>query len=527
MRTEIFYRASRHLALIGFLSLLIFMTSHIGSGQTPNDPPQNTTTQGLSGNWAVKTQRADGTWSKAYFDLKDEGGKIRGTVRSTQFYYTIIESTEDANGFAFTASMKDGKSDRTVKYEGRLVGDELKLSTRRRPEDKPTETAAHRVPDGEGAMPARLPLPALKKVPYNGLAKTPTMGWNSWNLFKSRVNDEIVRGIADAMVSSGMRDAGYTYVNIDDTWEGEQRDAQGNITTNSKFPDMKSLADYVHSKGLKLGIYTSPGPNTCAGYEGTYGHEEQDARTFATWGIDYVKYDWCGARTLYTDEEMQAVYQKFGEALQKTGRPIVYSLCQYGRSDVWKWAPDVGGNLWRTTGDISDRWDSMTRIGFGQNDLAPYAKPGHWNDPDMLEVGNGGMTNDEYRTHMSLWSILAAPLLAGNDIRSMTPEIKSILMNNEVIAINQDKAGMQGKRVWQAGDQEVWVRELIGNSHAIALFNRGPAPADVSLKWSDLGIRKNPKSVRDLWQHKDIEISGPEYKVSVPMHGVVFLRIGK
>jgi len=483
------------------------------------------TTSSLSGNWAVKIDRKDGTFSKVYFNLRTEGDKIRGTIRSTQFLYAITESTGDANGFVLTASMKDGKSDRTVKYEGKLVGDELLLSTRRRPEDKPTESVARRAPDGEGAMPARLPLPALKKIPYNGLAKTPPMGWNSWNLFKSRVNDEIVRGIADAMVTSGMRDAGYVYVNIDDTWEGETRDEHGNITTNSKFPDMKKLADYVHSKGLKLGIYTSPGPNTCAGYEGTYAHEEQDAKTFAEWGIDYVKYDWCGARTLYTDEEMQAVYQKFGEALQKTGRPIVYSLCQYGRDDVWKWGPDVGGNLWRTTGDISDRWDSMTRIGFGQNDLAQYARPGHWNDPDMLEVGNGGMSGDEYRTHMTLWAILTAPLLAGNDIRNMTTETKSILMNMEVIAVNQDKGGLQGKRIWQQGDQEIWVRELANGERVIGAFNRGSATADVTLRWVELGLKKAPKKARDLWAHSDIKIDGAEYKVPVPRHGVVFLRV--
>jgi alpha-galactosidase len=497
-------------------------------GHWSKPPTSSAQTRGLSGNWAVKIPRADGTISKAYFNLRHEGEKINGTIRSTQFFYTISESTGGPEGFTLTAKMKDGKSDRTVKYEGKLVGDELRLSTRRRPDDKPTETVARRVPDGEGAMPARIELPALRKVPYNKLAKTPPMGWNSWNLFKGRVNDEIVRGIADAMVTSGMRDAGYIYVNIDDTWEGEERDAQGNITTNSKFPDMKALADYVHRKGLKLGIYTSPGPNTCAGYEGTYGHEEQDAKTFAAWGIDYIKYDWCGARTIYTDEEMQAVYQKFGEALLKTGRPIVYSLCQYGRYDVWKWGPDVGGNLWRTTGDISDRWESMTRIGFSQNDLAPYAKPGHWNDPDMLEVGNAGMTPDEYKTHMSLWAILAAPLLAGNDIRNMTPETKAILLNREVIAIDQDKAGIQGKRVWQSGEQEIWVRLLAGGGRAIGVFNRGGTAADVNVRWAEMGFeKKNPKRAINLWEHKDIRLKGAEYKVTVPMHGVVFLRVDK
>src|SRR5207237_1251469 len=280
---------------------------------------------------------------------------------------------------------------------------------------------------------------------------------------------------------------GYRYVNIDDTWEGG-RDAQGNILTNKKFPNMKALADYVHGKGLKLGIYSTPGPDTCAGYEGSYGHEEQDARTYAAWGIDYLKYDWCGARTLYTDDEMPAIYQIMGDALPKTKRPIVYSLCQYGRDDVWKWGADVGGNLWRTTGDIRDAWDSMTRIGFNQDSLAPYAKPGHWNDPDMLEIGNGGMSDDEYRTHMSLWSMLAAPLLAGNDLRAMTPEISAILLNREVIVIDQDRAGKQARRAWQSGDQEIWVRELADGSHAVALFNRGASPAPMTANWKSLGL---------------------------------------
>jgi len=335
-----------------------------------------------------------------------------------------------------------------------------------------------------------------------------------------------VRTIADAMVSSGMRDAGYVYINIDDTWEAG-RDAQGNIQTNKKFPDMKALADYVHSKGLKLGIYSSPGPNTCAGYEGSYGHEEQDARTYAAWGIDYLKYDWCGARNLYTDEEMPQVYQIMGDALLKQKRPIVYSLCQYGRLDVWKWGADVGGNLWRTTGDIRDAWDSMTRIGFNQNDLAPYAKPGHWNDPDMLEIGNGAMTNDEYKTHMSLWAILAAPLLAGNDLRSMTPEILAILINKEVIAVDQDKLGKQGQRVWQAGDQEIWTRQLSSGAIAVALFNRANAEAKVTLRSADLKLN-GMRQARDLWTHQDVAWpSDGEYSVVIPSHGVMMLRLSE
>jgi alpha-galactosidase len=349
------------------------------------------------------------------------------------------------------------------------------------------------------------------------------MGWNSWNKFAGRVDDAAVRGMADAIAGNGMKDAGYVYVNIDDTWEGE-RDAKGNIQTNKKFPDMKALAEYVHGKGLKIGIYSSPGPNTCAGYEGTYGHEEQDARTYAAWGIDYLKYDWCGARNLYTDDEMQAVYQKMGDALRAAGRPIVYSLCQYGHADVWKWGPEVGGNLWRTTGDIRDTWESMSTIGFNQNDLAPWAAPGHWNDPDMLEIGNGGMTDAEYQTHMSLWSILAAPLLAGNDLRNVSPSILAILTNREVIAIDQDPAGKQGRRVWKSGDQEIWVRELASGDPAVAVFNRAADSADVTVKWSDLEM-KTPSHARDLWTHRDVNLQGAEYTATVPAHGVVLLRV--
>ena len=449
----------------------------------------------LSGNWLAQTQNQDGTFRRSYFNLKQEGPSITGSIRITQFYYLVKESTGGPEGFTLVATMLDGKNERRVQYEGKLIGDELHLQTRRRPEDKPTEFVAHRAPAGEGAMPTRIEPPARHPVPYNGLAKTPPMGWNSWNKFAGRVDDATVRGIADAMAGNGMKDAGYRYINIDDTWEAG-RDAQGNIQTNKKFPDMKALADYVHSKGLKLGIYSSPGPNTCAGYEGSYGHEAQDARTYAAWGIDYLKYDWCGARTLYTDEEMPAVYQIMGDALLKTKRPIVYSLCQYGRLDVWKWGADVGGNLWRTTGDIRDAWDSMSRIGFSQDELASWAKPGHWNDPDMLEVGNGAMSETEYKTHMSLWAMLAAPLLAGNDLRSMTPEILAILTNREVIAVDQDQEGKQGKRIWKSGDQEIWARPLSGGDQAVALFNRGAESAKMTVRWADLGMSSNPQARR-------------------------------
>jgi alpha-galactosidase len=480
----------------------------------------------LTGNWAVLDPLPDGTVRATYVDLHQEGSRITGTIRAGQFYFKIVESTGGADGFTLTGGMMDGTAERRVKYEGQLVGDELHLATRRRPEAEITEMIARRVPAGQGAYPPRRPLPELHQVADNGLARTPSMGWNSWNKFAGRVDDAAVRGMADAMARNGMRDVGYQYINIDDTWEAG-RDAQGNITSNKKFPDMKALADYVHSKGLKIGIYSSPGPNTCAGYEGSFGHEEQDARTYAAWGIDYLKYDWCGARNLYADEEMRAVYQIMGDALLRAGRPIVYSLCQYGRAEVWKWGAAVGGNAWRTTGDIRDTWDSMTKIGFAQDELAPWAAPGHWNDPDMLEIGNRGMSDDEYRTHMSLWAILAAPLLAGNDLRDTTPAVLEILTNREVIAVNQDKAGKQGHRISKSGDQEVWSRPLADGGYAIGIFNRAAKPATFSLKWSDVGEKSAPTHARELWAHKDLAPIGEEYSATVPSHGVVMLRIAK
>src|SRR6185437_15637335 len=270
------------------------------------------------------------------------------------------------------------------------------------------------------------------------LAATPPMGWSTWNHFHHDISDKLVRAQADALVSSGMRDAGYVYVNIDGGWEGD-RDAAGVLHPNSNFQDMKALGDYIHSKGLKFGLYTGPGPKTCAGANASYGHEAQDARMFASWGVDYLKYDLCSFRVIMKQESggdseksdaiMKAAYEKMHQALLHTGRPIVYSMCQYGWGAVWEWGAQVGGNLWRTSGDISDSYERMTSIGFREAGLARYAGPGHWNDPDFLEVGNGGMNPEEQRTHFSLWAMLAAQLIAGNDVAAMTPETKSILMN--------------------------------------------------------------------------------------------------
>jgi alpha-galactosidase len=349
------------------------------------------------------------------------------------------------------------------------------------------------------------------------------MGWNSWNHFSSRVNDSIVRASADRLVSSGLAAAGYQYINIDDCWEGS-RDANGNIVPNGKFPDMKALADYVHSKGLKLGIYSSPGPNTCGGYLGSYGHEEQDAKTYASWGIDYLKYDWCSASRIYKNDQLQADYQKMGTALANCGRPIVYSLCEYGTGEVWKWGPQVGANLWRTTGDISDNWKSMSRIGFSQSSIAPYAGPGHWNDPDMLEVGNGGMSVIEYQTHFSLWSMLAAPLIAGNDLDKMSPETLAILGNKEVIAIDQDPLGNQATQVVKNADIQIWARDLKDGSKAVGLFNTGETAQTVVLNFSDIKVTGKQK-IRDLWLHKNLGKFDSSFTTNVEPHGVVLLKI--
>jgi alpha-galactosidase len=349
------------------------------------------------------------------------------------------------------------------------------------------------------------------------------MGWNSWNLFESRIDDQTVRAIADAMVSSGMRDAGYIYVNIDDTWEGV-RDAQGNLQTNHKFPNMKSLSDYVHSKGLKLGIYSGPGPRTCAGYPASYGHEDQDAKSFAAWGIDYLKYDWCSARNIYKNDQLQAVYQKMGDALVATGRPIVYSLCEYGWGGVEKWGPAVGGNLWRTTGDIRDSWSSMIENVEKQVPTAPYAGPGRWNDPDMLEIGNGHMTDEEYRTHMSLWALVASPLLAGNDVRNMTDATKAILLNREVIAVDQDALGKQASPV-KNGDLQTWIKPLADGGVAVGVVNLGSAAAEATVKAGDLNLGGPVKKARDLWTHQDVQFKNGAYAATVPSHGVLLLRV--
>jgi alpha-galactosidase len=489
----------------------------------------------LSGTWKFQPPRNPNAPSnrqprEVVYVFKVDGTKFTGAVASPGIA-DIANGVIDGDDITFDRLDASGNK---VAMKGEMNGEELTVQAVNPPAGRrggrgPTPPVVMKrfSADTEYKVAPELahkPFGPFKPIGPNGFAKTPPMGWNSWNKFRAKVDDVSVRGMADAIVSSGMRDAGYIYVNIDDTWEAPERDKDGNIRSNEKFPDMKALATYIHSKGLKLGIYSGPGPRTCAGYLATYNHEEQDAKTWAEWGIDYLKYDWCSASEVYHPEELKAAYQKMALALRATKRPMIYSLCQYGWQNVQEWGAQVGGNLWRTTGDISDTWDSMSRIGFDQQvGREKYANPGHWNDPDMLEIGNGGMTDTEYRTHMSLWSILAAPLLAGNDIRSMTDSIKEILMNKEVIAIDQDKAGVQGVRVRQEGEIEVWKKPL-AKGVAVGLFNRSKDAAKISVKWSEVGVNKKNPKVRDLWSHQDLT-AADSYSVEVPSHGVVLLRV--
>jgi alpha-galactosidase len=385
---------------------------------------------------------------------------------------------------------------------------------------------------GIGTSPARAEAPPAPPRASNGLALTPPMGWNSWNRFQCNVDEKLIRGAADAMVASGMKDAGYQYVVIDDCWHG-QRDAHGDIQADpQRFPSgIKALADYVHAKGLKFGIYSDAGDKTCAGKPASLGHEYQDAAQYAAWGVDYLKYDWCNTGT----QDAHAAYLLMSDALRATGRPIVFSMCEWGTAKPWLWGAGIG-NLWRTSGDIYDAWVSKSDKRAWESgvmetldkqvDLWPYAGPGHWNDPDMLEVGNGGMTDVEYRAHFSLWAVLAAPLIAGNDLANMRPEIRAILTNREVIAVDQDALGQQGRRVAKDGDYEVWARPLADGGRAVVLLNRSAAAHPIRVSWEALGYPAHLSAgVRDLWAAKDLAKAKGGFEAEVPSHGVVMVRI--
>ena len=521
-------------------------------------------TRDLSGTWVAKTSNPMMGEMEIVYELKvDANGKITGTQKMPFGDSPIVDGRITSDQVEMTVETESFGTISRATARATIVGDELQITPampagggrgRGGPGAGPGGAPMGAGPGGPGGGRGRgmmagpfiakrgvptptyraatvdysklpkLELPALQALPPNGLAKTPPMGWNSWNKFHTKIDDKTVREIADALVSSGMRDAGYVFINIDDGWQWKRGD-DGKLLPNPNFPDMNALAAYVHGKGLKIGIYSSPGPTTCGGYTGSYGHEEQDAKTWTDWGIDYLKYDWCSASRVWKDEDMRAVYQRMGEALRKAGNRMVFSLCQYGRDNAGEWGSLVGGNLWRTTGDIRDTWQSMEQIGFAQSDLAKFTRPGWWPDPDMLEVGNGGMSAVEYRTHLSLWAMIGAPLMAGNDLRSMTPEIRDILTNREVIAVDQDRLGKGGWRIAKEGETEVWARPLDKGYTAVALFNRGDREAEVAVKWADAQVKGKPQ-VRDLWSHADLGKQAEGFRAKVAPHGVVMVRVG-
>jgi len=381
---------------------------------------------------------------------------------------------------------------------------------------------------------------------FEQLALTPPMGWNSWNTFQININEQMLRDMVDAMVSSGMRDAGYTYFVLDDGWMSMQRDTNGNLVPDpKKFPSgIKAFADYVHSKGLKFGIYNCAGTKTCAGFPGTHGYEYQDARLYASWGVDYLKYDWCNTDSINARD----AYLTMSKAIRAAGRPMIFSLCEWGNHGPWLWATNVG-QLWRTTSDIHAGFDkdlnygtwssySVMHIVDLQNKIRQYAGPGHWNDPDMLEVGNGGMSYAENKSHFSMWCMLAAPLIAGNDLRKMSSETKEILTNKDVIAVDQDSLGVEAYRYYSFDSLEMWVKPLKHNEVAICFLNRASHPQTIDYDWSahvltdtvshiHIDFKSEGYKLRDLWTKKVAGTTGTPFKQTIAPHDVVMLRLTK
>jgi alpha-galactosidase len=461
------------------------------------------------------------------------GAKVFGVRPGSPFLFTIPATGERPMEFSAEGLPNGLKLDTRT---GRITGSVAKRG-------KYIVTLRARNVLGEAVREFRI-------VVGDKLALTPPMGWNSWYCFFAGVTDEMMRAAADAMVSTGMINHGYTYVNIDDGWMvkpgskdpvlgGEPRDAAGMINTNRNFPDMKALTDYIHSKGLKAGLYTSPGPLTCAGYAGSYQHEEQDARRFAEWGFDFLKYDWCSYGRIAKDrsrKELMKPYLVMKAALDKQGRDFIYNLCQYGMGNVWEWGAEVGGHCWRTTGDLgiaTSLYNNVITYGFLHDGKEKWAGPGHWNDPDYLLIGWIGwkgalrptpLTPNEQYTHVSLWCLLAAPLIFSGDMTKLDEFTLSLLTNDEVIEIDQDPLGRQANRVAQDDDSQVWAKDMEDGSKAVGLFNVGEIETTVRVRWSDLDL-KGKQRVRDLWRQKDLGTFEGEFVTKVPRHGAVLIRL--
>jgi alpha-galactosidase len=462
------------------------------------------------------------------------GTKVFGVRPGSPFLFAIAATGDRPMTFAADGLPKGLKLDRKT---GRIAGTLKK-------EGEYAVTLHAKNERGEAER-------RLRIICGSQIGLAPAMGWNSWNCFASAVTAERVKAAADAMVNSGLINHGWTYINIDDFWQvhrdskdptlqGPQRDAHGRILPNPRFSDMKGLADYVHNKGLRIGLYSSPGPWTCGGCVGSWQHEEQDALQYGHWGFDYLKYDWCsysqvaeGDRRNFSRETLQKPYRVMHAALDKVPRDIVFSLCQYGMGNVWEWGAEAGGNSWRTTGDIIDTWASMSRIGFRQAGHEKFAGPGHFNDPDMLVVGKVGwgphlhstrLTPDEQYTHITLWCLLASPLLIGCDMTQLDDFTLNLLTNDEVLDVDQDPLGRQAAPVSRDGQVEVWAKDMDDGSKAVGLFNRGENEAPVTAKWSDLGLTSKQR-VRDLWRQKDIGSFENEFHASVARHGVVLVKI--
>lgn len=508
-------------SLVAGATLLATRLGH-GAGASPID-----------GTWKLVIGKLDnGDELTVHYELRREGSKLVGrSIHIAAYAYSDIENGAiEGNRFSFREAFFDVRGvvngdtlqieanyDRLWPYTNVLNPDMVKVPFDWKGNFRPF--TAHRSPAGSGLYPAGNPLPPLRVVPRNGLALTPPMIWGAWYSFTTTITDAFIREMARTMVSSGLRDAGYDILNMEVGWTG-QRDADGRLHANAKFPNMKALCDYIHSLGLKVGICTSPGPYDCIGYVGSMNHEVQDAGTFAEWGIDFIKHDACSARAVYPNDSRR-LYQKMGEALAACGRPILYALCQYGEADVWTWGASVGGNMWRTTGDVEDHWTSISAA-FDLSHLAPFAGPGHWNDQDYLMAGLGGMTTEEYRTQMSLWCLMAAPLIVAADIRTMSADTKSIVLNREMIAINQDRRGVQGQRVSSSGKTEIWLKPL-SEGYAIGLFNRDERERIVQLDLRKLGVT-GVSEMRDVWGGRDVRIEKGRYSVQVPSHGSVVLK---